>query len=69
MPTIKLHLTDKQYKAMQEHFSKGSSIETQEETTHGFGLNVSGFSGLWFLEVESQAGKLDLEDINVEFDG
>jgi len=48
-------------------FTKGRLIEIQEETEHGVSYTLSGALGFWYLDVNSQAGDLFIDEIDVEF--
>lgn len=58
--------SEEQYQQMLDHFHKGGQLELGEETMHGFGFCIQGFAGMWWMEAESQAGRLDLGDITWE---
>ena len=67
MPSITIHLTDLQKKLIDDHFKNGLLIELEEETMHGISYKLSSAMGMWFLDVNSQAGDLFIDEIDVEF--
>ena len=65
MKKIIIELTDDQHQKMMEHLSKGTSLNVENETFSGFGLNlncVEGGISSW-LEVEMN-GILDLGEVD-----
>jgi hypothetical protein len=66
MPSIQITLTDDQYQKMIAHIQLGQKIEFAEETTHGIEIILSEAFALWFLDVKTQAGNLDLDTVNVK---
>jgi hypothetical protein len=67
MPSITINISDKQQKKIDEHFRKGILLELEEETIHGVNYQLSFGLGMWFLTVNSQAGDLCIDEIDVEF--
>jgi hypothetical protein len=66
MPSIEITLTDDQYQKMIAHIQLGQKIEFAEETLNGTEIILSQAFSLWFLDVKSQAGNLDLDSVKVE---
>lgn len=48
------------------HIQLGQKIEFAEETLNGTEIILSEAFSLWFLDVKSQAGNLDLDSVKVE---
>ena len=67
MPTIKIELSDEQLAQYMQHVSKGFDIEIKEETSHGVTIEIGMVAGLSWMVVDSQAGKLDLGEVDIEF--
>lgn len=67
MPTIKIELTEDQLAQYRQHVSKGFDLELQEETSHGVTIEIGMVAGITWMVVDSQAGKLDLGEVDIDF--